>query len=464
MAVNIDNVYQKVLAIVNKEQRGYITPQEFNLFANQAQMSIFEQYFYDVNQFDRLPNNNTTYSDMVPLLEEKISIFKKRHQPIVITSAFGDGTLPTDMYRLGTVLRYALQNVADSQTAEIQLITEDQLIYYNASPLAAPSVQRPVYLRTGANSIKIYPNSSTPSNSTAVFFQQTGKSQYNGQNNQFNAGGFILAPSVSQASASATVYTQALPTDQIKVGQKVTGTSIITSTATTVKSFIDGATTTLGVGGVSNGSKEFTIVAPSSGNGTVAIGQNLPDPLFPTGTTVVGIQGLSVYASLPAAADLSAGSGILFLGTLVLSQLPSAALTTSNELTFNENATSYIEIGQSVTGSGVPASATVSSVNGTVITLSGDFSTGGYKTLTFASDDVICNYIKKPIDVSWGYTTVNSVALYNSDLSTDFELHTSEENQLVIKILALVGIAIKDPNIYQTAISEENRTIQQEKQ
>ena len=103
MAVNVDTVYQRVLAIANKEQRGYITPQEFNLFANQAQMSIFEQYFYDINQFNRIPGNDTTYSDMNTLLEEKISIFKKRHQPITITNEFGDGTLPGDVYRLGTV-------------------------------------------------------------------------------------------------------------------------------------------------------------------------------------------------------------------------------------------------------------------------------------------------------------------------------------------------------------------------
>ena len=74
--VNIDDVYQKVLAIANKEQRGYITPQEFNLFANQAQMDIFEQYFYDINQFNRIPGNHTEYSDMLTLLEEKISVFK----------------------------------------------------------------------------------------------------------------------------------------------------------------------------------------------------------------------------------------------------------------------------------------------------------------------------------------------------------------------------------------------------
>lgn len=55
MAVSVDTVYQRVLAILNKEQRGYVTPQEFNLFANQAQLDIFEQYFYDINQFGRCP-------------------------------------------------------------------------------------------------------------------------------------------------------------------------------------------------------------------------------------------------------------------------------------------------------------------------------------------------------------------------------------------------------------------------
>ena len=72
--VSIDTVYQRVLALANKEQRGYITPQEFNLFANQAQMDMFEQYFYDVNQFSRIPGNSTGGSDMLDYLEEKIAI------------------------------------------------------------------------------------------------------------------------------------------------------------------------------------------------------------------------------------------------------------------------------------------------------------------------------------------------------------------------------------------------------
>ena len=59
--VNIDTVYQRVLAIANKEQRGYITPLEFNLLANQAQMIIFEQYFYDLDKVKK--NFSVKYSD-----------------------------------------------------------------------------------------------------------------------------------------------------------------------------------------------------------------------------------------------------------------------------------------------------------------------------------------------------------------------------------------------------------------
>ena len=84
MAVNVDTVYQRVLAIANKEQRGYITPQEFNLLANQAQMDIFEQYFYDVNLSDRRPGNETEYSNTKDLLQEKLMPFQKRHQQVTI--------------------------------------------------------------------------------------------------------------------------------------------------------------------------------------------------------------------------------------------------------------------------------------------------------------------------------------------------------------------------------------------
>tara|TARA_R110000765_G_scaffold325281_4_gene416750 strand:- start:1999 stop:2766 length:768 start_codon:yes stop_codon:yes gene_type:complete len=175
MAVSVDTVYQKVLALANKEQRGYITPQEFNLFADHAQKEIFEQYFYDVNQFKRVPGNNTNYSDMINNLEEKISLFEVYDKSVNVVGSYGEifltghtgsGNAQTpNLYRLGMVrVRYSNQSrfrVAE----EIQL---KDLNTYSDSPLGRWSKNRPVYTRyTSTNTkdkLKVYPFPSSDSN------------------------------------------------------------------------------------------------------------------------------------------------------------------------------------------------------------------------------------------------------------------------------------------------------------
>ena len=476
MAVSIDTVYQRVLSVANKEQRGYVTPQEFNLFANQAQMDIFEQYFYDLNQFSRLKGNNLEYADMVTILEEKIAIFKKRNQAIEIINQFGDGILPSDLYRLGTVLRFGLSNVPGSQAAEMEEVSEQDYMYYSSSPLASPSKYRPIYIRSSATTIKIYPYSTTINTgldkSAALYFQQTGKARYNGQDNQFAAVGFSVTLSVTQASPDANVYMPAVsgspsaPISQIKVGQVVTDQDgkIATSPATTVKSFTAGASTTLSANVLTNDTT-FTVTTPGSTAGVIAIGQYVGLGAFPGGTTVIGVQGNVVTVSQPASGTASSGDTVSFLSHLTLSQPPTSALTTANSLLFNEvDALSYVETGQTITGSGVQSNTTVAAINGDTITLSNDFTSGGGKTLTFASDDVKCNYVRKPLSVSWNYTEINGVAMYNSSNSTGFELHESEETELVFKILQLAGIAMESMDLYQVAAQEEIRNIQQEKQ
>jgi len=160
----IDTVYQKVLAIANKEQRGYITPQEFNLFANQAQMEIFEQYFYDINQFKKLPGNLTEYSDVVDMLEEKIAAFEKfKIAPDSVAASVI--TLPADVYRLGTVFSTVVTSnpvVERVNKKNIQLILN--------SPLTAPTDSRPVYVyqaptTAGVSKIKIFPTATSYSTS-----------------------------------------------------------------------------------------------------------------------------------------------------------------------------------------------------------------------------------------------------------------------------------------------------------
>ena len=148
--VNIDTVYQKVLAIANKEQRGYITPQEFNLFANQAQMDIFEQYFYDINQFNRIPGNHTEYSDMLTLLEEKISVFKSQVGLNYNGTVF-QNPQQQNLYRLGTVLY---------RGRELQRVDYSELFQISKSPLTKPTELYPVFYER-ADGLVVKPNTIT---------------------------------------------------------------------------------------------------------------------------------------------------------------------------------------------------------------------------------------------------------------------------------------------------------------
>jgi len=77
MAVNVDVVYKTVLLILNKEQRGYMTPDEFNRVATQVQLEIFNEYFESINQQIRIQPNDSEYADRVKNLDEKISIFQE---------------------------------------------------------------------------------------------------------------------------------------------------------------------------------------------------------------------------------------------------------------------------------------------------------------------------------------------------------------------------------------------------
>jgi len=144
MSVSVDTVYQRVLAILNKEQRGYVTPQEFNLFANQAQMDIFEQYFYDINQFGRMHGNDTEFSDMLNILNEKIDIFE-----VTAAMTYGVGlhwNPPADLYRIGTLI---YNNI------EVERINKNEFLYINASPLLKPTNTRPIFVSSAAG-YKVY--------------------------------------------------------------------------------------------------------------------------------------------------------------------------------------------------------------------------------------------------------------------------------------------------------------------
>lgn len=139
MAINVNTVYRTVLLIINKEQRGYLTPDEFNRTASQVQLEIFNEYFESLNQQLRVPGNDSEYSDRIKNLEEKIAIFQDSGNCTFSGGKFNLPTLasPYEFYKLGTVIY--------NNEKEVQYVQPNELLELNLSPITKPSVYWPVY-------------------------------------------------------------------------------------------------------------------------------------------------------------------------------------------------------------------------------------------------------------------------------------------------------------------------------
>ena len=224
MAVNVDIVYKTVLLILNKEQRGNLSPDEFNKVATQVQLEIFESYFETLNQQARRPDNDTEYADRVKNVDQDISVFKT-YGDATYVPAGGYFTLPTTsgagvatqtLTGNGTSISFPFTSITSSQLAssviavtidgvsttaftisganiifnsipannaaivvtatpedfyrlgtviyqnekEVQLSQRNELLYLNSTPLIAPTTTYPIYLYENSK-LYLYPQSIT---------------------------------------------------------------------------------------------------------------------------------------------------------------------------------------------------------------------------------------------------------------------------------------------------------------
>lgn len=167
MAINVDTVYKTVLLILNKEQRGYITPDEFNRTGTQVQLDIFEQYFDDLNQQLRVPQSDYDYSDRQMSIDEKLSPFKTEGNCAFSNGKFNlptnpengvptiiyDGAIPTStqfsFYKIGTPIFTPTNGLA----TEIQRLSRGEFYNIQRSPLTASTESFPTYLYEGGKLI-----------------------------------------------------------------------------------------------------------------------------------------------------------------------------------------------------------------------------------------------------------------------------------------------------------------------
>ena len=170
----INDVRNTVLAIANKNNYGYISPQDFNLYAKQAQLDIFEDYFYQFNSWKIRENQRTSgtgNANIAKGLEEVIDSFSVQAFLSQITptgsinvpsglSGPSSYFLPDDYYLINKLYRYPTLRTSGNTTATIA--GTNQLIDGNKDFLALGVQPGDLIVNTSATGAAPYPVTGSP--------------------------------------------------------------------------------------------------------------------------------------------------------------------------------------------------------------------------------------------------------------------------------------------------------------
>ena len=169
----IDDVSATVLAVLNKNNYGYLSPMDFNLYAKQAQLEIFENLFYQYNNQINSENarrSGTDYADISKGILEDIDLFNISAQLSSVATGFF--RLPDDYYFITTITT-PVSNVPIT----LERVSQSKITALNASPLTAPSVDFPVYVQR-RDDVRVYPDTISPVQANYIKYPSTPKWTY----------------------------------------------------------------------------------------------------------------------------------------------------------------------------------------------------------------------------------------------------------------------------------------------
>jgi hypothetical protein len=151
----INDVRNTVLSIISKDNRGFITPFEFNLFAKQAQLEIFGQYVYNYSNAINKQNgrmHGEGYTDIPKNMAEVIDTFST-FAPLSYNGITSRFNLPVDYY--------FLEKLIYNNNTEIEKVSHRKILNLVNANLTAPTTSYPVYTMD-QNGIVVYPTTIAP--------------------------------------------------------------------------------------------------------------------------------------------------------------------------------------------------------------------------------------------------------------------------------------------------------------
>ena len=153
---SVNRVYSALRDLVNKDQRGFVTPAVFNNFAQVAQMNIYNDLFgnLDRSKIVRLriadPKSDKSTTKRI---EEDLSVFIKRS---TIAQADGVFEKPTDLARIISATSFGSILMNTSTKLSIPIVYDPiKLDYILRSELSIPTETAPV--AAIFDDIEVYP-------------------------------------------------------------------------------------------------------------------------------------------------------------------------------------------------------------------------------------------------------------------------------------------------------------------
>lgn len=145
--------------MLEKNNRGFITPAAFDSFCHLAQMDLFENLFYQYNKWVLNQNNrlaNVEYGDIPKNIQEQIDTFSEYSTSTNFTyNAIDDlwAYSGTDLYRTEGL---SLVNAQNKKT-DIELVSKGaELNNLINSTINAPTITYPIYIKTGEG-FRVFP-------------------------------------------------------------------------------------------------------------------------------------------------------------------------------------------------------------------------------------------------------------------------------------------------------------------
>lgn len=158
----INSVRNTVLSVLNKNNYGYISPSDFNLFAKQAQMEIYEEYYSSYNKAINAENariSGTEYADIENPIAEVLESFLRNDTLVQVAPATNQYYVPsltTTGYAPYMISRLTCFD-GTTRLGDAEKIANARLYMILDSLLTAPTNDFPAYVIQD-NIISVYPD------------------------------------------------------------------------------------------------------------------------------------------------------------------------------------------------------------------------------------------------------------------------------------------------------------------